>query len=376
MDGATFPDYHHGVTDLSNKVFVFLGRLGTMPRPAMAREVEARGGLVRRGVSRRTTHVVVGHDASGLLHGERLQKRLQAARRSGAEPLSENAFLRMAGLLDEDGGLNRALPQDALTAQAGLDGETAELLALFDIVDPLEGRISFRDLVAAKQVRRLLDDGGTLAEIIGGATRIRRRGGGGHLAQVRLARNESGRLGLKMGDGFADLDGQMEMRLGGPGNPTADDLFDVAEEAEDIGDWALAEANYRRCIDLDKTDPTAHFNLANVLREQDQASQAKLLLQQALGVDPEFAEAHYNLADLFDAGGDLDAAKAHLLRAIAVDPEYADPLYNLANAYFREGAYADAMAHWRRYLELDPSSRWGDLARDGLAVCRRHLATV
>ena len=361
------------MTDLSGRVFVFLGRLGTMSRAAMAHEVEARGGLVRRGVSRRTTHAVVGHDAFGLLDGERLQKRLQAARRSGAELLSENAFLRMAGLLDEDSGLNRALPQNSLTAQAGLDGETAELLALFDIVDPLEGRISFRDLVAAKQVRRLLDDGGSLAEIIGGATRIRRRGGGGHLAQVRLARNESGRLGLRIGEGFADLDGQMEMRLGGSGYPNADDLFDVAEEAEDIGDWTLAEANYRRCIDLDKSDPTAHFNLANVLREQGEASQAKLLLQQALGVDPEFAEAHYNLADLFDAGDDLDAAKTHLLRAIAVDPEYADPLYNLANVYFREGAYAEAMAHWRRYLELDPSSKWGDMAREGLAVCQRNL---
>lgn len=344
-----------------------------MPRVAMAREVEARGGLVRRGVSRRTTHVVVGHDAVPLLDGERLQKRLRAARHSGAEPLSENAFLRMAGLLDEDDGLNRALPEDALIAQAGLDGETAELLALFDVVEPLAGRISFRDLVAAKQVRRLLDEGETLADIIGSATRIRRERGGRHLAQVRLARNLSGRLGLKIGEGFADLDGQMEMGLGG-GNPTVDDLFDVAEQAEDIGDWALAEANYRRCIDLDKTDPTAHFNLANLLREQDRTSEAKLLLQQALAVDPEFAEAHYNLADLFDAGDDLNAAKAHLLQAIAVDPEYADPLYNLANVYFREGAYGEAMAHWRRYLKLDPSSRWGDLAREGLAVCRRNLA--
>ena len=364
------------MTDLSGRDFVFIGRLGAMARPAMAREVEARGGLVRRGLSRRTTHVVLGHDAVGLLDGERLQKRLQAAQRSGAVPLSENAFLRMAGLLDENDGLNRALPEDALVTQAGLDGKTAELLALFDIVEPLDGRISFRDLVAAKQVRRLLDEGETLAKIIGSATRIRRERGGRHLAQVRLARNLSGRLGLKIGEGFADLDGQMEMGLGGPGNPTADDLFDVAEEAEDLGDWALAEANYRRCIDRDKTDPTAPFNLANVLREQDRASEAKLLLRQALAVDPEFAEAHYNLADLFDAGDDLSAAKAHLLQAIAVDPEYADPLYNLANVYFREGAYGEAMAHWRRYLELDPSSRWGDLAREGLAVCRRHLATA
>ena len=360
--------------DLSGKVFVFLGRLGAISRPAVAREVEARGGLVRRGVSRRTTHVVVGHDAFGLLDGERLQKRLQAARRLGAERLSENAFLRMAGLLDEDDGLNRALPEDALITQAGLDGETAELLALFDIVEPLDARISFRDLVAAKQVRRLLDEGETLAEIVGAATRIRRERGGGHFAQVRLARNLSGRLGLKIGEGFADLDGQMEMGLGGSGNPTADDLFDVAEEAEDLGDWSLAEANYRRCIDLDKTDPTAHFNLANVLREQDRTSEAKLLLQQALAVDPEFAEAHYNLADLFDAGNDLNAVKVHLQQAISVDPEYADALYNLANVYFREGAYGEAMGHWRRYLELDPSSRWGDLAREGLAVCRRHLA--
>ena len=99
-----------------------------------------------------------------------------------------------------------------------------------------------------------------------GAGRARRRGP--PLARLKLVRDERGRLARRIGDAYAELDGQIRLSLPRADNPSVDEVFDAAEEAEQAGDLAAAATLYRRCVSMDPHDPIAPFNLANVLREQ------------------------------------------------------------------------------------------------------------
>ena len=119
---------------------------------------------------------------------------------------------------------------------------------------------------------------------------------------------------MRIGEGYADLDGQLRLPMPDAGNPTADELFEAAEIAEDAGEWASAERHYRRALDLDGGDQGAAFNLANALAAQDRGAEAQIYLRRALAIDPDFAEAWYNLAGFLDAAADRAGAKDSLNR--------------------------------------------------------------
>jgi Tfp pilus assembly protein PilF len=360
------------MVELAGRMVGIVGRLAALPSRLVTAEVARRGGVVRRGLSRRTDLLVIGHGALRQAADGRLQDKLERAKAAGAPCLSENAFLRELGLLPALAPQAGAMPLEDLPAQAGLAGDRVELLVLFDVIQPVGGRCSFRDLVAAREVARLLREGLRLAEIMEGSGRLAHRGGADQpLTRLKLV-CDGGRLARRMDDRIVELDGQLRLSLADPVSPTADELFEAAEDAEQAGDLEAAATFYQRCVDVDRTDPIALFNLANVLRELGTRGEARLVLQQALELDPAFADAWYNLAGLLHAGGQKHAAGRCLERAIAADPDYADPLYNLAQLRFEAGDLDGAAELWRRYLRLDPDSEWSRRARHGLALCRRQ----
>ena len=360
------------MVELAGRIVGIVGRLDAVPSRLVAAEVARRGGVVRRGLSRRTSLVVIGHGAVRQLADGRLQDKLERAEAARAACLGENAFLRDLGLLPPLPTQAGAIALEDLPAQAGLAGEVVRLLVLFDVLQPVEGRCSFRDLVAAREVARLLREGLRLTEILEGSGRLAHRDGADQpLTRLKLV-CDGGRLARRIGDRIVELDGQLRLSLADPASPTADELFEAAEEAEQAGDLAAAESFYLRCIDADRSDPIALFNLANVLRERGSRGEARLVLQQALELDPGFADAWYNLAGLLHGGGQRQAACRCLERAIATDPDYADPLYNLAQLRFEAGDLGEAAELWRRYLRLDPDSEWSRRARHGLALCQRQ----
>lgn len=345
-----------------------------MPRRAAAEAVAARGGIVRRGLTRRTSHLVIGHGAHRLIAGGRLAKTLVESDRLGATCLSENAFLRLIDGIEAAEPSQRPFPLQTLIDKTGLNIETIRLLGLFDVIALREETVGFRDLVAAKEVARLLAEGIPMADLLASVDTLRRRSGPGEdLARVHLARTDDGEIGLRLGEAVAELDGQMRLPLSRGDNPSVDALFEAASEAEEVGAWGAAERLYRRCLTLDRSDPIAAFNLANVLREQGRPQAARFYFKLALALDPGFAEAWYNLADLAEQAGLEAEARACLGRALGLDPDYADALYNLAQLEYRREAYGRALACWERYLSLDDASDWSHTAREGVALCRQKL---
>jgi tetratricopeptide (TPR) repeat protein len=360
------------MSGLGAETVTLAGRFAALPNRVVASEIERRGALVRRGPSQPTTRLALGRHRAPLLADGRLQARLARADQIGARCIGESALLRRLGLLPPAEPVTPALRLEELPEKTGLGPELLRLLELFEVIQPQDGACSFRDLVAAREVARLSAAGLGLAEIVGSAVELaggRPAGDDRPLARLKLVCDEQGQLARRIGDRFAELDGQMRLPLANPGNPAVDEVFEAAEEAEQQGDLARAEALYRRCVGLDRRDPIAPFNLANVLREQGRRGEAKSYLQLAVAIDPALADGWYNLGLLLEAEGQKDLARSHFERASAADVDYADPLFDLARLHFEDGELAAACRLWQRYLVLDPDSEWSHIARHGLMTC-------
>lgn len=362
--------------DFAGKVVSVVGRFATVSNQLVAAEVEKRGGMVRRGLPQRTAIVAVGRRSLTQLADGRLQAKLARAERIGAECVSEDALLRGLELLPVAPVAGHgAIRLDELPHRADLDPAVVRILMLYDLIQPRDGGCTFRDLIVAREVARLLGEGLALAEIVRSAERLGRAGDGGEdhpLARLKLVCDESGRPARRIGHTLAELDGQMRLALPYADNPSVDEVFDVAEEAEQAGELATAATLYRRCVSMDPLDPIAPFNLANVLRELGAIAPAKLFFELALAIDPAFADAWYNLALLKESAGDQQGARACLERAVAADADYADPVYNLAKLLFDAGCFTEAGRMWQRYLALDPDSEWSRRARSGLTLCQQY----
>ncbi len=125
---------------------------------------------------------------------------------------------------------------------------------------------------------------------------------------------------------------------------------------------------------IDPGDPTAAFNLGNLLRAVGRKVEAEAAYRAATKADPRFAEAWYNLADLLDDQGRSDKAIDCLERALDADPDYADAIFNLGLLHQRHERHADAAIYWRRYLALDNDSDWAARARRALKYCEMQIA--
>lgn len=346
-----------GESPLSNRTVATIGRLGALTWTEAAAKIAAAGASLRRGVSRRTDLVVVGHGAHELLANGRLGRRL-AQVPAGAKLISENALWRLLGLRPALSPAERPFSLEQIAQQTKVPLETARLLALFDVLETdLDGRGAFRDLVAGRTVANRLAEGATLAEIL--AAFHRRHGADLVHAGPALAGDD-----------------QIRLPLPDAGNPSADELFEAAYMAEEDGALDVAEGLYRKCLHAERRDPTAAYNLANVLGALGRTAESRAYYERALGLDPKFVEARYNLAHLLDRTGDAAGAKEQLAAALKADPKYADALFNLATHFTREEDLASAVPLWERYLALDSASEWAAKARQSLSICRRLLSAT
>jgi len=123
-------------------------------------------------------------------------------------------------------------------------------------------------------------------------------------------------------------------------------------------------------------DPSAAFNLGNMLRACSRNVEAEAALRAAIRIDPAFAEAWYNLGDLLDDQGRSEAAIESLRKAVQVAPDYSDAMFNLALLLQRKNQCAEAADYWRRYLAIDGQSEWACRARRSLKFCEMQRRRI
>jgi len=353
--------------DLTGVTIATLGRLRLLPRWRAAAEMARRGSTLTNRLGK-AQGLVIGHGAHSQL--DAVSAALAEAQRRGLWLASERGLLRALGLDDDVAEPPGGIDSDSLARQSGLAPEVIRLLELFDVLGDSQGGFGFQDLVAARQAKRLLGGGASLAALIGAVLTARERGIDNPLARSQFHVSADGALALSIGSYLAELDGQMRLPLGDGGNPSVDLLYDEAARAEDDARWPEAEAIYRRIIGVSPRDAVAYFNLGNVLTARGDASAAARAFSRAVAIDPRFAEAWYNLAHLCERRDNVADARQSLERAVAADHRFADAIFNLARLYLAGGEATLAQPLFERYLALDASSSWAERARQGLQLCQ------
>ncbi len=349
--------------------FGIVGPLAALPYRLAAREVQRLGASLRRGVSRRTTHAVFGRKLLASGDETRIEKRVEAARGGARTLLSEDAFLQLLGL--KKPAENPSLSRHALAEQAKLDGHDLDMLAMFDAFECPSEPFSFRDLILARKYAGLIAGGATWSAI---ARSIHRTPGPvTSLTALSLHADRQDTILARHGDLLSELDGQMLLPISET-DDRLEDLFALAEEAEEDGRFEDAAALYQRCLALDPADAAAAFNRANCLHALARHEEAKAAYMLALKLDPGFVEAWFNFAGMLKEQGDFDAARRHLSTAIKIDSGYADAIYNLATIEFETDNLQEARRWWKRYLELDETSGWARSAIRGIQYVDMHLA--
>ncbi|MGO8917824.1 MAG: tetratricopeptide repeat protein [Stellaceae bacterium] len=349
--------------------FFVAGRFERLPRSRVERELAARAGKLHRRITQRTDFAVITHEAVGRIDSPAIKALL------GREPwrcISEETFLRALGLAAPL--LGKDIHADRFQELAALAPEDVRLLALFDILAPVDGRFGFGDLKIAQHVAKLRHRGVAIENILAAATALRRRRrGSGPQEFIRLDIAPGGDLMMRIGETLAELDGQMRFAWVQP-PPDPDALFEAAEQAASAGELLAAERLYYACLSASPRDPVVRFNLGNTVRDLGRAAEAKAHYLAAVDAEPGFAEAHFNLGHLAMGTGQHADAIAHFEHAVLADPDFSDPLYNLAALYIQSGRLSDAAPLLERYVKLDPTSKWGHEARKLLLACKAVLA--
>jgi tetratricopeptide (TPR) repeat protein len=331
-------------------LYVF-GRLHGVTRERLAREVAAAGGRLVHRPSARVTLVAVAHSSAhmGLVNAPRLE--LPNGISEGATTVSEFQLKRLLGILPAEASQGRSWNLEYVARTSGLEPAVVECLALYDVLDPVAGQFGFRDLRAAREVKRLLGIGFGLDTIVEAALVLSRSGRG--LFDTTLTEAPWGEILQEVAGRLGRLNGQYTLPLD-EAYESVDEIFERAEESERRGDLADAERLYRIALQMDRSDPVTPFNLGNILDVLGRPREAALAYQQAIGRDPTFAEAWVNLAALEEAAGRTASAEACLRKALEVQPTFGAALHNLAMTLTRSGNHDEAAELWKGYLAQHP----------------------
>jgi tetratricopeptide (TPR) repeat protein len=354
---------------LAGQTLYLVGRIQGLTRRRLDQLVRARGGKLAPRPSPRVTTVAFGHSAvSHALDDGRVQ--LPAGLPTRAALISENVLRRQLGLLEAPAEVERTMPLADIERLTGLSPNLIACLVLFDVLEPVDDRFGYRDLVAAREAARLIKTGVALGDVLDASIALRRRGG--NLAEARLTEGPSGALVREIAGQLAELSGQLTMRLEQKAR-SIDDLLAAAEQAEDAGDLSAAESLYTTAMRADTADPVLPFNLGNVFQAQGRPTEAKVAWQIAVARDPAFAEAWYNLAMAAEDEQQTDLAIAEYRRAVQAQSDYADAHFNLALLLTRLERCSEALPIWERFLELEPSSAHTSTAQKAIALCRMRI---
>jgi tetratricopeptide (TPR) repeat protein len=356
-------------------VFV-LGRVHGLTRRELGAAISRAGAKLHKRIEKKVTLVAIGSGAAqALLSGSRMIDVLERMP-DHAALISELSFQRSLGLAPPPPDEERWMTSQDVSRISGLHEEFLFWLALFDVIEPVDERFGYRDLVSAKEAARLMDEGCDFAALVTAAVALRRDGV--RLSEVRLTVGNDGSVCREIEGIVARLDGQFALPMNAPPE-RLDDVIECAEEAEMFGDFDAAERLYDLAMKIDPSDPITPFNLGNVLDIQGRGAEARIMWRKALDRAPLFAEAWFNLAVAEEEAGRKDTAIAHYCRALHISGDYGDAAYNLALLLHEAGRFAEALPVWEHFMQIEPGTPDAQAARKKATECRlkvRGLAAV
>ncbi len=117
-------------------------------------------------------------------------------------------------------------------------------------------------------------------------------------------------------------------------------------------DWAGAEREYRRAIELNPSYATAHHWYSVSLAAAGRFDEAYGEARRAIEIDPLSLIINANLGWLLYLGRRYDESENQLKSTLALDENFVGPRYYLASVYREQGRYAEAIAEYERVLMI------------------------
>jgi len=117
-------------------------------------------------------------------------------------------------------------------------------------------------------------------------------------------------------------------------------------------DWAAAEREFGRGIELNPSYATAHFYYANYLLTVGRPAEAIEEAARARALDPVSLAAQANVSVILCLAGQADEAIAQALAVLETDPNYAPAHEGLGRAYGTKGMHHPAIAAFRKAVAL------------------------
>ncbi|MEO8597742.1 MAG: tetratricopeptide repeat protein [Candidatus Solibacter sp.] len=127
----------------------------------------------------------------------------------------------------------------------------------------------------------------------------------------------------------------------------------------EAGEWAKAEAAFRKAKTLKPNDPSAWGLLGWTLWQQNLPAkrvEARTSLEAGLKLDPESADLHNHLGALLMGSGDASGAEREFRAALKIDPGAAEWHSNFGGLLASRGATAESRFHFERALLIDPNN--------------------
>jgi Tfp pilus assembly protein PilF len=119
---------------------------------------------------------------------------------------------------------------------------------------------------------------------------------------------------------------------------------------------------------LTPQDP--HLNLGIAYLSRKEYQKAKVHLEEAIRLVPDFVAAYNYLGQVYEGMGQYSQAQDFYETALEYNPEYADAYLNLGKLYYRSGERQKAIRAFDKVVRLEPGSKKAEQARRYLKVLR------
>lgn len=139
-------------------------------------------------------------------------------------------------------------------------------------------------------------------------------------------------------------------------------------------DFAAAEQNYRRAVELSPNNATAHHWYAEFLAMQGQVEESSDEYAKAVSLDPLSLPIRTDMALSFYFDREYDQALLALINAKEMDPNYYRTYHFLALVYQEKGLFAEAADATEKVFELQAQN--GERGAETLEYYKKHTAQL
>lgn len=127
-----------------------------------------------------------------------------------------------------------------------------------------------------------------------------------------------------------------------------DFMFFNANKERMIGNYQLSAGLFLQCIELDPTQPTAYYELANIFDLTNQNKEAIIYAQKAVSLNGENYWYRFLYAHLLQKSNNIDEAVKQYQILSQKNPHNIDLLYNLAGTQLYSGKYEEALKTYNK----------------------------